>query len=101
MKNIFRSKNIKWEKIIFALIGLLNVALFLTYVITGVIDDSYLASGTVPSFMKVTFFINIVYIVYNLVVLFWKKKNSNILYAYASAAFIVFFYIIRLCLIWY
>lgn len=102
MKNIFKNKRIPWALIIFGLICLVNLGLFLDYVIFGILDDTPFNSIGFNNFLyNFTFVINGVFVVYHLVKLFWKNKSSSLLYVLGSASFIIFFYIIRLCLIWY
>lgn len=102
MKNLFRKKNIKLNKIVFGFICLLSVALFIDYVVMEIIADPKFAEVGFNNFLySVTIFIHFLFILYHVTMVFWKKKTSSMLLASLSASYLVFFYIIRLCLIWY
>lgn len=104
MKKNSMMKKIKtnWKLILTGFVILVSLAFFLDYVILGIIDDeAFTAVGFNNFLYTFTFIINGLFILYNLVMVFWKKKTSGMLYAFASASFLIFFYIIRLCLIWY
>ncbi len=102
MKSIFRNKKIKWNTIIFTFICLVSIALFLDYVILNILNDTAFTEVAFNNFLySFTFIINTLFIAYHLVMVFFKKKSNSMLFALASASYLVFFYIIRLCLVWY
>lgn len=102
MKNLFRNKNIPWTLICFGFVFLVTLAMVIDFAVFAILDDTAFTYYTFNNFLYTfTFLINGVFVVYHAVRLFWKKKSSSMLYILASASFMTFFYIIRLCLDWF